>query len=197
LIWLHEQHDLAIDEERFRTERDAIRAAVEEHGFNKQINSYTAVFDGDTVDACLLTLPLYGYVEATDPRMRATVARIRKQLGGHGVVYRYSDDTDDGLPKGEGAFGICGFWAVQCLAEGGDFDEAHALFKRLMAYGNDVGLYAEEFDPATGVALGNFPQAFTHVGLINAALSLVGNRADATTKSSSREGEESRNWARS
>ena len=197
LIWLHEHHDLEIDEERFRTVRDAIRAAVEEHGFNRRINSYTAVFDGDTVDASLLTLPLYGYVEATDPRMRATVARIRKQLGGHGVVYRYSDDTDDGLPKGEGAFGICGFWAVQCLAEGGDFDEAHALFKRLMAYGNDVGLYAEEFDPATGVALGNFPQAFTHVGLINAALSLVGNRADATTKSSSREGEESRNWARS
>ena len=126
------------------------------------------------------------------------LAASAKQLGGHGLVYRYSDETDDGMPKGEGAFGICGFWAVQCLAEAATSTRPHALFKRMMAYGNDVGLYAEEFDPATGVALGNFPQAFTHVGLINAALSLVGNRADATTKrveQSRRRG--SRNWARS
>ena len=196
LIWLHDHHDLEIDEERFRTERDVIRAAVEEHGFNEAIGSYTAVFDGEAIDACLLTLPLYGYVGATDPRMRSTLARIRKQLGRHGLVYRYSDETDDGLPKGEGAFGICGFWAVQCLAEVGDLDAAHGLFKRLMAYGNDVGLYAEEFDPATGVALGNFPQAFTHIGLINAALSLVGNKADATKRGAEPEGAKARSRSR-
>jgi GH15 family glucan-1,4-alpha-glucosidase len=186
LIWLHENHGLAIDEERFRAERDAIRAAVETRGYNEQIGSYTQVFDGDAVDASLLTLPLYGYVKATDARMRSTLALIRERLGKNGLVYRYSDETEDGLPKGEGAFGICAFWAVQCQAEAGDYDEAVSAFQRLLTFGNDVGLFAEEFDPATGVALGNFPQAFTHIGLINAALTLAGHHADATGKASSR-----------
>jgi GH15 family glucan-1,4-alpha-glucosidase len=81
--------------------------------------------------------------------------------------------TDDGLPEGEGAFGICSFWAVECMARGGDLARATATFERLLEYANDVGLYAEEIDPDTGAALGNFPQAFTHVGLINAALTLA------------------------
>jgi GH15 family glucan-1,4-alpha-glucosidase len=88
-------------------------------------------------------------------------------------VRRYRADTADGLPAGEGAFGLCSFWAVECLARGGDLEAARAAFEDLLGYANDVGLYAEEIDPESGAALGNFPQAFTHVGLINAALTLA------------------------
>jgi GH15 family glucan-1,4-alpha-glucosidase len=87
-------------------------------------------------------------------------------------VYRYEASTDDGLPPGEGAFGICSFWAVECVTRGGNVEGAARTFERLLAYANDVGLFAEEIDPDTGAALGNFPQAFTHIGLINAALTL-------------------------
>jgi GH15 family glucan-1,4-alpha-glucosidase len=89
------------------------------------------------------------------------------------LIYRYTEDTRDGLPRGEGAFGICSFWAVECRALRGDVLGATMAFERLLAYANDVGLLAEEIDPETGAALGNFPQAFTHVGLINAALTLA------------------------
>ena len=92
------------------------------------------------MDASLLTLPLYGYVDGDRPAHARDLARIRKQLGGHGLVYRYSDDTDDGLPQGEGAFGICGFWAVECLAEAATSTRRTPLFERLLAYANDVGL---------------------------------------------------------
>jgi GH15 family glucan-1,4-alpha-glucosidase len=182
LIWLHEHHHLPIDAERLRSERDAIRTEIEAHGYNERIGSYTQVFGGEAVDASLLTLPLYGYVEATDPRMVSTLAYITKQLGRNGLLYRYTDETNDGLPKGEGAFGICSFWAVQCQAEGGDLAGARAAFTHLLSYANDVGLFAEEIDPANGMALGNFPQAFTHIGLINAALALSGDHADPTKK---------------
>jgi GH15 family glucan-1,4-alpha-glucosidase len=118
----------------------------------------------------LLVLPHYGYIDAADPRMRSTCARVLERLGRDGLVYRYQADTDDGLPPGEGAFGVCSFWAVECLARGGDVDAAVRSFDRLLALANDVGLYGEEIDPTTGAHLGNFPQAFTHLGLINAAL---------------------------
>jgi GH15 family glucan-1,4-alpha-glucosidase len=180
LIWLHEHHGLPIDETQYRTERDAIRVEVETHGYNERLGTYTQIFDGEAVDASVLTLPLYGYIEATDPRMVSTLAYIGKHLGRNGLIYRYSDETDDGLPKGEGAFGICSFWAVECLAEAGSLAEATAAFAHVLGYANDVGLFAEEIDPATGMALGNFPQAFTHIGLINAALALSGKHADTT-----------------
>jgi GH15 family glucan-1,4-alpha-glucosidase len=188
LIWLHEYHGLAIDEDRFRIERDAIRAEIESRGYNERIGSYTQVFGGDAVDASLLTLPLYGYVPASDPRMRSTLAAIQKRLGRNGLIYRYPFDIDDGLPRGEGAFGICGFWAVQCLAEAGALKEAASAFRQVVSYGNDLGLFAEEYEPDTGTALGNFPQAFTHIGLINAALALSGSRTDATKQVSTVKG---------
>jgi GH15 family glucan-1,4-alpha-glucosidase len=171
LITLHERHGLRIDADRFRTERAAIRAAIETHGYNQQLGSYTRLFDGADLDASLLTLPLYGYQEGTHPRMRATCQRIHEHLARDGLVYRYR--ADDGLPSGEGAFGICSFWAVECRALGGDLQGATAAFERLLACANDVGLLGEEIDPDTGAALGNFPQAFTHVGLISAALTLA------------------------
>ena len=110
--------------------------------------------------------------------MVSTLAYIGKHLGRNGLIYRYSDETDDGLPKGEGAFGTCSFWAVECLAEAGSLAEATAAFAHVLGYANYVGLFAEDIDPATGMVLGNFPQAFTHIGLINAALALSGKHAD-------------------
>jgi GH15 family glucan-1,4-alpha-glucosidase len=197
LVQMHDAGQLAVCADTFRAEREAIRAAIESHGYNQRLESYTRTFDGDTLDASLLVLPLYGYVDGTHPRMRATCARIHERLARDALVYRYQGETsgvsseggpagagtDDGLPPGEGAFGICSFWAVECLAWGGDVDGATRAFEQLLGYANDVGLFAEEIDPDSGAALGNFPQAFTHVGLINAALTLAecrGERAGAT-----------------
>jgi GH15 family glucan-1,4-alpha-glucosidase len=177
LIALHDRYGLRIDADRLRAERKAIRETIETRGFNERPASYTRLLDGDDVDASLLTLPLYGYAAATEPRMRATCQRIHERLGRDSLIYRYQ--SDDGLPPGEGAFGICSFWAVECRARGGDLDGATAAFDQLLGYANDVGLYAEEIDPESGAALGNFPQAFTHVGLINAALTLAECGADS------------------
>lgn len=172
LIAMHDRGLLDADVQRFRAERDALRSQVEERGYNDALGSYTGTLDGDELDASLLTLPLYGYADASSPRMRSTLARIREVLGVNGLIYRYDQSTPDGLPPGEGAFGICSFWAVECLALAGDVEEAVTAFERLLACQNDLGLFAEEIDPETGAALGNFPQAFTHVGLINAALAI-------------------------
>jgi GH15 family glucan-1,4-alpha-glucosidase len=127
-----------------------------------------STLDGDSLDAALLRIPWYGFEEADCERMKSTYRRIREELGaGDGLLYRYHREPP------EGAFGICGFWAVEHLAlGGGSLEDAHALFVRLLRYASDLGLFAEEIDPATGAALGNFPQAFTHVGLISAALTL-------------------------
>ena len=173
LIKMHEADHLKVPVDLFRAHRDEIRREIEARGYNERIGSYTRTFDGDEVDASLLTLPLYGYVEGTNPRMRSTCARIQERLGRDGLLYRYETGTDDGLPPGEGAFGICSFWAVECQARGGDVEGAKRAFERLLPNANDVGLFAEEIDPETGAALGNFPQAFTHIGLINAALTLA------------------------
>jgi GH15 family glucan-1,4-alpha-glucosidase len=170
---MHDAGHLEASVALFRANRDAIREEIETRGYNERIGSYTRTFDGDEMDASLLTLPLYGYIEGTHPRMRSTCARIQEKLARGGLVYRYEAGTDDGLPPGEGAFGICSFWAVECMARGGSVGAATGAFERLLAYANDVGLFAEEIDPDTGAALGNFPQAFTHIGLINAALTLA------------------------
>ncbi|HEY7294469.1 MAG TPA: glycoside hydrolase family 15 protein, partial [Dehalococcoidia bacterium] len=144
LIDLHEGEHLQVPVERFRRERTAIRAAIETHGYNDVLGSYTQLLDGDTVDASLLVLPLYGYCAASDDRMRRTYRRIHDELSRGSLLYRYKLATDDGLPPGEGAFGICSFWAVECLALGGELDRATAAFEHLLSYANDVGLLAEE-----------------------------------------------------
>ncbi len=176
LIHLHDEGNVRVDVELFRRERDAIREAVEEHGYNERLQSYTRTFDGEDVDASLLLLPIYGYIEAVHPRMQSTYKLIYERLShGHGL-YRYSEKTDDGFPPGEGVFGICSYWGVQVRALMGDVAGAREAFDHLMTYGSDLGLFAEEFDPETGASLGNFPQAFTHVGLINAALQIGSGR---------------------
>ena len=178
LIHIHETGKINVPVEQLRATRDAIRDTVESHGYNEQLGSYTRELDGYELDASLLVLPLYGYISADHPRMRSTCQRIHERLGQGSLIYRYEAATDDGLPKGENAFGICSFWAVECRALGGDVAGATRAFEELLTYANDVGLYAEEIDPETGSAFGNFPQAFTHVGLINAALTLAECRAE-------------------
>jgi GH15 family glucan-1,4-alpha-glucosidase len=180
LIEMHEAGYLEVSVDLFRANRDEIRKEVESRGYNERIGSYTRTFDADEMDASLLTLPLYGYIEGTHPRMRSTCTRIHQKLARGGLVYRYEAGTDDGLPPGEGAFGICSFWAVECVARGGNVGAATRTFERLLSLANDVGLFAEEIDPDTGAALGNFPQAFTHIGLINAALTLAEYRDEHT-----------------
>jgi len=172
LLRLHEREVLKAPIERFTRERDRIAEEIEQRGFNTELNSYVTVFDGDNVDASLLLLGLYGYAEPTSERMTATCRAIHQRLGHNGLLHRYQ--YEDGLPAGEGAFGLCSFWGVECMAKEGMVDQASENFDRLCSLSNDVGLYGEEFDPDSGAPLGNFPQAFTHIGLINAALTLAG-----------------------
>lgn len=172
LLEMHRRGAVArIPADMFRKNREAIRREVEERGFNSGIGSYTQTVNGNTLDASLLLIPWYGFEDASSPRMRGTFRKAMERLSaGPGLIYRYEQSREDG----EGAFGICSFWAVEFLARGGgSLDEAQAAFERILPYANDVGLFAEEIDPETGEALGNFPQGFTHVGLINAALSLA------------------------
>jgi GH15 family glucan-1,4-alpha-glucosidase len=156
---------------KFQQNRERIRRQVETRGWNPIMGCYAAQLDGDELDATLLLLPWYGFEDAASHRMRATYRRVRERLGaGDGLLYRYRT----GESPGEGAFGICSFWGAEYLAlGGGSAEEARDMFERVCAYANDLGLFAEEIDPATGAALGNFPQAFTHVGLINAAVTLA------------------------
>lgn len=172
LLQLHEQgHVSRLPASRFQENRARIRHEVEARAWNAEMGSYVAQLDGDRLDATLLLLPWFGIEEAGADRMRATYRHVRERLGaGDALLYRYRSEES----RGEGAFGICGFWGAEYLAlGGGSVEEAGAMFDRLCAYANDVGLFAEEIDPVTGAALGNFPQAFTHVGLINTAITLA------------------------
>jgi GH15 family glucan-1,4-alpha-glucosidase len=171
LVEMHEAGALDACVEEFRRERAALRDQIEEDGFNDALGAYTRTFRGSDLDASLLLLPLYAYCEAAAPRMRSTLRALRAALAAGPLLYRYR--ARDGLPAGEGAFGICGFWLVECLARAGEVEAAEANFTQLLEYANDLGLYAEETDPVSGDALGNFPQAFTHIGLINAVLTLA------------------------
>jgi GH15 family glucan-1,4-alpha-glucosidase len=154
--------------EKFRTHRDAIRQQLCKRAWNAQLQSYVSVLDGDGLDASLLLLSWYGFEKADSARMRSTYRMLRRHLGaGNELIYRYLVNPP------EGAFAICSFWETEYLAlGGGSLDESHRLFRDLLTYQNDLGLYGEEIDPESGEALGNFPQAFTHVGLVSAALSI-------------------------
>jgi GH15 family glucan-1,4-alpha-glucosidase len=172
LIELHESGHLKIPLERFRKERQNIRRAIEQNGYDKSMNSYTSTFDSRSVDASLLLLPLYRFIDADDPKMRGTYDQILSTLGQNGLFYRFPFGYD-GIEEKEGTFSIFIFLAAGILAQRGDLEEARTVFERGLSYANDVGLFAEEIDPDSGSALGNFPQAYTHVGLINGALFLA------------------------
>jgi len=155
--------------------REQIREEVCTRGFDREYGTFVQDYDSREPDASLLMMPLVGFLPADDPRMRATVACIERELtAGDGLVRRYnSDRVEDGLPSGEGVFLPCSFWLVDNMAMAKRTGEARALFERLLDLRNDVGLLAEEYDPRERRMLGNFPQAFTHIALINSARNLT------------------------
>ena len=158
----------------WRQIRDTIHRQVCDRGFDRKRNAFTQVYESDALDASVLTIPLVGFLPADDPRMKGTVIAIEKELMNEGFVARYDSRlTRDGLPPGEGTFLPCTFWYADNLALQGRRDEAAALFERLLGLCNDVGLLSEEYDPTSRRLLGNFPQAFTHLGLITTALNLA------------------------
>ncbi len=169
-----EQFGLDGPVEQWRRLRDHIHRQVCREGFNPQLNSFVQYYGSDRVDASLLMLPLVGFLPATDPRMLGTVEAIQRMLMHDGFVYRYqADEAVDGLPGGEGVFLLCTFWLADNLALQGRHEEAREIFARLLALRNDLGLLSEEYDPHTRRLVGNFPQAFSHVGLINTARNLT------------------------
>ncbi len=159
--------------EKWRTLRDTIHAEVCAHGFNAERNSFVQYYGSKEVDASLLMIALVGFLPSSDPRVRGTVAAIEKDLLIGGFVRRYRTETEvDGLPAGEGAFLACSFWLADNYVLAGRLDDARKLFERLVSLCNDVGLLAEEYDPRAGRQVGNFPQAFSHIALINTAYNL-------------------------
>lgn len=170
---LHRDVGLPIDAEHVGRERDAIRRDIDANAFDTRIDSYVGFYGSDDVDASLLLMPRVGYLPAGHPRVAGTVDRILQQLRVDGMLYRYPPGgAYDGVEGPEHLFAICSFWAVECLARQGRLDEAHRMFERVLRLRTPAGLYAEEFRAGDGAPMGNFPQAFSHVGLITAALAL-------------------------
>ncbi len=160
--------------DRWRAVRAAIHDEVCREGFDAKRNTFTQYYGSDDLDASLLMIPLVGFLQADDPRVRGTVAAIERDLMWNGFVRRYRPKEHiDGLPGGEGAFLACTFWLADNYALQGRHDEAARLFERLLGLCNDLGLLSEECDPESGRHLGNFPQAFSHVMLINTARNLA------------------------
>ena len=159
--------------DRWRALRQQIHDRVCREGFHPGLDSFVQSFGSEVLDASLLMIPVVGFLPPTDPRVRGTVRAIERHLLRDGFVLRYDTArSDDGLPPGEGAFLACTFWLADNYALLGEREKALALFDRLAGLCNDVGLLAEEYDPAAGRLVGNFPQAFSHVGLVNTAMNL-------------------------
>jgi GH15 family glucan-1,4-alpha-glucosidase len=159
---------------RWQSVADAIHADVCAKAYDADLASFVQAYGSKTIDASVLQIPLVGFLPADDPRVVGTVAAVEKWLMHDGLVLRYRTElADDGLPPGEGAFLACSFWLADVLVLQERFEDARRLFDRLTGLCNDVGLLAEEYDPVAGRMLGNFPQAFSHVGIINTALNLA------------------------
>jgi GH15 family glucan-1,4-alpha-glucosidase len=169
--------------ERWREVRAMIHREICQQGFDVELNSFTQSYGSKELDASLLIIPLVGFLPSDDARVVGTVAAIERELFRDGFVYRYANDRHaqsvDGLPPGEGAFLPCTFWFADNLALQGRLDEAEEIFEGLLSLRNDLGLLAEEWDPSTRRQLGNYPQAFTHVSLVNTAFNLD-RQADAS-----------------
>ena len=158
--------------ESWKRTQDQIHEAILAKGWSDQANAFTQSFGSDELDASSLMLPLVGFLPADDPRVLATISATEDRLTDEkGLVYRYR--SHDGLEGREGTFLLCTFWLAQALAGAGQTARARAVFERAAAFVNDVGLLAEEVDPASGELLGNFPQAFSHIGLVNAAWAIA------------------------
>ena len=163
------------DVDKWRRIRQELEEEIEQHGFNAELNSYVQTYGDTDVDASLLQIPHTGYLTADDPRMLGTVARIEATLvDEHGLVHRYPTDGKDGLDGDEYPFFLCCFWLVRQYADSGRMEDARALYEQLLSYGGEMGLLAEEYDPESGRQAGNYPQAFSHLGLIDAADAIEG-----------------------
>jgi len=160
------------DAQRWEREAEEIRSLVLSRGYNGRIGAFTQTLDGHVLDASLLQLPIVGFIDARDPRMRSTCDAIEQRLTRDGFVRRYAG-FDDGLEGREGVFLVCSFWLAAARAQAGDVAEARRVFEHAMTAANDAGLLAEEYDPRAGAALGNFPQGLSHIGLITAALAIA------------------------
>jgi GH15 family glucan-1,4-alpha-glucosidase len=181
-VKLAPQLGMHADVGHWASERDMIREAVLKRGWSEARQAYAQSFDSDELDAAQLLMPILGFLPATDERMRSTIEAIAAELTQDELVLRYRNEEGlnaDGLTGEEGTFVICSFWLVSALAKAGEVDRAQALFDKLAGYANDLGLLAEEIDTANGELLGNFPQAFSHIGLITAAWEI--DKARGTT----------------
>ncbi|NKQ24452.1 glycoside hydrolase family 15 protein [Streptomyces galbus] len=173
---LEEHPELRGDPDRWRALRDEVHREVCDKGYDPERNTFTQSYGSRDLDAALLLIPRLGFLPPDDPRVVGTVDAIRDELGHGGLVRRYTTDGPavHGLPGDEGTFLVCSFWLADALHLTGRTKEARELFERLAGLANDVGLLSEEYDPVAGRHLGNFPQAFSHIGLVNTALTLFG-----------------------
>jgi GH15 family glucan-1,4-alpha-glucosidase len=180
-VRLAKQFDLEAPLERWKQTRDEIHQEVCERGFDRERGAFTQYYGSKELDASVLNIPLVGFLPGSDERVTGTIDAISRELGRDGFVSRYStSDTDDGLPGDEGQFLACSFWLVSALALNGRVGEARALFERLLALRNDLGLLAEEYDVSRQRQVGNFPQAFSHLTLIGAATAISAAEAKQT-----------------
>lgn len=173
---LAQELDLEADTSRWAREANALRTEIFEKAIIEERDCFGRAYGEDVPDASLLTLPIVGFVDGDEPHMVETIDLIREALTPEnsvreGLLYRYRPGMD-GVPGGEGAFAICSFWLVEALASAGQHEEARRIFENMLTLKGDLGLFSEEIDPGSGDQLGNFPQAFTHSGLINAAVRL-------------------------
>jgi GH15 family glucan-1,4-alpha-glucosidase len=181
---------------RWREIADEIHADVCERGFDRELGSFVQAYGSRRLDASLLLVPLVGFLPADDPRIQGTLRAIEGRLliDGEFVLRYETDNPGDGLPSGEGAFLACSFWLVDNYILQGQYAKARKLFDQLLSRSNDVGLLAEEFDPLTGRMLGNFPQAYSHVGLINGALGLSRETGPAKERAEPRQPQIAIDW---
>ncbi len=185
MVWVALDRAVAIAEatgsyvplDTWRAARDEVHAEVCARGFNKQLNAFTQVYDGEQLDSALLLMPQVGFLPPTDPRVKGTIEAIEKTLMRDGLLLRYdTGKSADGLPEGEGAFLACSFWMVSCLKMIGREADARKLMDSLLLLRNDLGLLAEEYDTTKKRQVGNFPQAFSHIAMVNAIFDLESSK---------------------
>lgn len=162
------------DVDRWRPHREEIRESILEHGWSESLEAFRITYETDALDASVLLMPLVGFLPSHHPKMRRTIEAIETDLADGPLVYRYRPEAvpSDPIDEGDSAFTTCSFWLIACLARLGRLEDAKTTFEDLLEYANHVGLYAEELDASTGDHLGNFPQAYVHMGLINAAMEI-------------------------
>jgi GH15 family glucan-1,4-alpha-glucosidase len=182
-VRLVEQFELEAPLERWKSVRDRIHADVCDKGYDPKRRTFTQYYGSQELDSAVLMIPIVGFLPGTDERVTGTIDALRDELGHDGFVSRYSTAaTDDGLPGSEGQFLACSFWLVTALALNGRRDDARRLFERLLSLGNDLGLFSEEYDVSHRRLIGNFPQAFTHLTLVQAAKTLATPSADVAAR---------------